>query len=103
MFLNCLMLRQFFEYIGKYLHFRSNPLMNLQIFASFHSLMNYTHLIDSSQAHLPVQYAFARNDTGVVIDSEPHASRTCKTNLLFALLAVCVQTGCSTFPFYTPT
>ena len=46
---------------------------------------------------------FARSDTGVVIDSEPHLSRTCKTSLLFALLAVRVQAGCSTFPFYTPT
>ena len=39
-----------------YLHFRSNPLMNLYIFATVHSLMNYTNLIDSCQAHLPVQY-----------------------------------------------
>ena len=30
-------------------------------------------------------------------------SRTCKTSFLFAPLAVRVHTGCSTFPFYTPT
>ena len=70
--------------------------------------MNYTNLIDSCQAHLPMQYAstsnsFARCDTGVVIDSEPHLSRTCKTSLLFAPLAILVQAGCSAFPFYTLT
>ena len=31
--------------------------MNLKIFATIHSLMNYTNLIDCCQAHLPVQYA----------------------------------------------
>ena len=41
----------------KYLHFRSKPLMNLYIFATVHSLMNYTNLIDSYQDHLPVQHA----------------------------------------------
>ena len=46
--------------------------------------------------------SFVRSDTGVVIDSEPHRSRTCKTSLLFAPLAVRVQAGCSAFPFYTP-
>ena len=39
-----------------YLHFGSNPLMNLLIFATVHSLMNNTNLIDSCQAHFPVQY-----------------------------------------------
>ena len=43
--------------------------------------------------------SFARSDTGVVIDSELHPSRTRKTSLLFALLAVRVQAGCSAFPF----
>ena len=48
--------------------------------------------------------SFARGDTGIVIDSEPHLSGTCKTSLLFAPLAVCVHTGCSAaFRFYTPT
>ena len=42
--------------------------------------------------------AFARGDTGVLIDSEPHPS--CR---LFAPLAVRVQAGCSAFPFYTLT
>ena len=70
------------------LHFRSNPLMNLKIFETVHSLMNYTNLIDSCQAHLPAQCVsisnlFARSDAGVVIDSEPHPSRTCKTSFLF--------------------
>ena len=40
-----------------YLHFRSNLLMNRWIFATVHSLMNYTNLIDRCQAHLSVQYA----------------------------------------------
>ena len=39
----------------------------------------------------------------VEIDSEPHLSRTCKTSLLFAQLAVGVHTDCSAFPIYTPT
>ena len=58
--------------------------------------MNYTHLIDSCQAHLPVQYAsnsFTRSDTGVVIDSEP----------LVCSIGCRVQAGCSAFPFYTLT
>ena len=47
--------------------------------------------------------SFTRSDTGIVIDSEPHLSRTCKTSLKFAPLAVHVHTGCSAFPFYTQT
>ena len=43
--------------------------------------------------------SFARSDTGVVIDSEQHQSRMCKTSLLFAPLAVHVHTGCSAFLF----
>ena len=46
---------------------------------------------------------FARSDTGVVIDSEPHRSRTCKASLLFAPLAVRVHAGRSVFQFYTLT
>ena len=45
---------------------------------------------------------FVRSDTGFVIDSEPHTSRTCKTSLYVVSLAVRVHTGCSAFPFYTP-
>ena len=70
--------------------------------------MKDTNLIDSCQAHLPVHYTLkiefiARSETGVVIDSEPQLSRKCKTRLLFAPLAVCVHTGCSSFPFYNTT
>ena len=78
-----------------YLHFRSNPLMNLQIFATVHSLMNNINLIGSCQAHLSVQY--------VVIDSEPHLSRTCNTSRLLAPLVVLVHSGYSAFSFNTPT
>ena len=39
--------------------------------------------------------SFARSDTGIVIDSEARPSRTCKTSLLFAPLAVRIQAGCS--------
>ena len=47
--------------------------------------------------------SITRSETGVVIDSEPHLSRMCKTSLLFAPLAICVYTACSAFPFDTPT
>ena len=70
--------------------------------------MNYTNLIDNCQAHMPLQHAlninsFVRSGTGVVIDSEPHRSRTSKTSFLFAPLVVRVHTGCFSFLFYTPT
>ena len=71
--------------------------------------MNDTNLIDSCQAHLPgnmlrTSNTLAKSDTGVVIaDSEPHLSRTGKTSLLDAPLAVRVHAGCSTVPFQTPT
>ena len=39
---------------------------------------------------LQTSNSFARSDTGVVIDSEPHLSCTCKTNFLFAPLAVVI-------------
>ena len=102
---------QFIDYIIIYLHFQSKPLMNLKIFfATIHNLMKYINMIDSCQAHLPMQYASnivkfefnARSDTGVVNDSKPHLIRTCKTSLLFAPLAVRVHTCYSDFPFYTP-
>ena len=38
-----------------YLHFQSKSLINLMIFATVHSLMNGINVIDSCQAHLPVQ------------------------------------------------
>ena len=62
--------------------------------------MNDTSVIDNCQSHLPVNIKLI---TGVMIDIKPHLSRTCKTSLLFAPLAVCVQAGCSTFPLDTPT
>ena len=68
--------------------------------------MNDMDLIDGCQIHLPLQYAsnlFTRSDTGVVIDSKPHESRTCKTSLLNAPLAVRVHAGCSAVRFYTLT
>ena len=91
------------KYNYMYLHFQRKSLMNLYISATVHSLKNGINLIYSCQADLPMQYASNRSDTGVVIDSEPHMSRTCKTNLLFASSADRVHTGCSAFPFYTPT
>ena len=81
--------------------------MNLQIFATVHSLMNYVDLIDSCQAHLPLQYAWN-------IDLIPQKRYWCcdwqratpqshmQNKPLFAPLAVRVQGGCSAFPFYTP-
>ena len=35
--------------------------------------------------------SFARSNTVVVIDREPHLNGTCKTSLLFAPLAICVH------------
>ena len=67
--------------IEEYLHFQSNPLMNLKIFATVHSLMNYTKLIAKLTCPcnmLRTSNSVARSDTGVEIDSEPHRSRTCK-------------------------
>ena len=66
--------------------------------------MNYTHLIDTCQAHLAVQQAstlnsFVRSETGVVIDSEPQPSCTCKTSFLFALLAVLFRLRVPFFDF----
>ena len=95
------------EYIWIYLHFLSNPFTNLYIFATVHSLVNYINLKTAKLTcpcnTLPTLNSFARSDTGVVIDNEPHLCRMCKTSLLFAPLAVCVQAGCSAFPFYSPT
>ena len=71
--------------------------------------MKDINVIDSSQAHLRVQYASIvkficqKCDTAVVIDSEPHLIGTCKTSFLFASLVVCVHIGYSAFLFYTPT
>ena len=68
------------------------------MFATVHNLMKDINMIDSCQAHLPVQFtlrtsnSFARSDTGAVID----LIGMCKTSLLlFAELAVSVHTGCS--------
>ena len=47
--------------------------------------------------------SFARSVTHRVIDSDPHLSCMCKTSLVFAPLAFCVQAGCSAFPFYATT
>ena len=46
--------------------------------------------------------SFTRSEIGVVIDSKQYLIHMCKASLVFAPLAVCVQTGCSAFPFYTP-
>ena len=49
--------------------------------------MKDINVIDSSQAHLRVQYASIvkficqKCDTAVVIDSEPHLILTCKTSI----------------------
>ena len=49
--------KTFLIVINQYLHFPRNPLMDLKIFATVHSLMNCKTMIDSCQAHMPVQYA----------------------------------------------
>ena len=82
--------------------------MDLYIFATVHSLTNNIKLMTAAKFTCPcilrlTSNSFARSVTGDVIDSEPHLSLTCKTSLVFAPLVVRVQTGCSAFPFYTPT
>ena len=64
--------------------------LNSLDFATVHNLIKNINLIDSCQAHLlcnmlRTSISFARSDTGVVIDSEPH--------LFFAHLAVRVPFG----------
>ena len=54
-------------------------------FVTVRIIMNDTNLIDRCKAHLHMQHAwisnsFARSDTDVVIDSEPHPRWTCKTS-----------------------
>ena len=69
-----------------------------------HDQFSLTHFLTPDYKRCVTQQnSLARSDTGVVIDSEPHPSHTCKASLLFAPLAVRVQAGCSAFPFYTPT
>ena len=68
--------------------------------------MNDINMIDSCQAHLPCNMlrtsnSFARSDTGVVSDSQPHLIHMCKTSLVFAPLAVGDYTGSSAFLFYS--
>ena len=40
-----------------YLHFQSKRLMNLKIFANIYNPMKQINMIDSCQAHLPMQFA----------------------------------------------
>ena len=77
--------------------------MNLKILKPFISSRITQNLIDSCQAHLPMHFALnieliSSCDTGVMIDSEPHLSRTSKTSFLFDPLTFRVLTGCSAFP-----
>ena len=48
---------------------------------------------------LETSNSFANSDTGVVIDSEPHPSRMCKTSLLFAPLVIVFQLAVPLFRF----
>ena len=67
--------------------------------------MQDINLIDRSLA-LAIRFehrSLTGSDTGVVIDSETLLSRTCKTSLLFAPLAIRVHANCSAVLFYTPT
>ena len=65
--------------------------------------MNNINLIDSFDNKLRTSNSSEVTLHGDVIDSEPHPSRTCKTSLVFAPLAVTVHTGCPALPFCTPT
>ena len=93
-----------------YLHFRSNPLWIFRFLQPFlaswttHTWLTAAKLVCPCNT-LRTSNSFARIDTVdtvVVIDCQPHPSRTCKTSLFYAPLAVRVQAGCSAFPFYTP-
>ena len=66
--------------------------------------MNYTQIwLTAAKLTCPcntlwTMNSFARSDTDVVIDSEPHPSRRCKTSLICS-----IGCPCSAFRFYTPT
>ena len=70
--------------------------MNLSIFVIIHNLMKHINAIDSCQAHLQVQYSFARSDTVVLIDSEPHMICICKTSLVCFIACAHSDIGFST-------
>ena len=79
-----------------YLHFQSNPLQSF--IASWITQIWLTAAKLICPWFMPwTSNSFARSDTGVVIDSEPRRSHTCKTSLSFAQLAVRVQAGWSLF------
>ena len=85
-------------------YIQSKPFIYLKAFATVHSPMKYTKLIDSCQAHMPVQYAskieFIRHKWHWCCDWQ---RVTPETSFLFAPLPVRVHTGYSAFTFYTPT
>ena len=85
--------------------FSKQSLKNLYIFAAFIASRITRIGLTAAKLTCPcntlqTSNSFARSDTGVVIYSEPHPSRTFKTSFLFAPLAVSVQAGCSAFTFY---
>ena len=89
----------------RYLHFWSQSLMNLQIFATVHSLMNDTNLIDRYQAHLPVQYAHWPQVTLVWWLAARHTrvARAKQASCLHHWLSVFALAVPLKIPFYTPT
>ena len=68
----------------------------------FIRVLPYMGMLNCQCNSLQTSNSLARCDTSVVIDSKPHMSHL-QTSFLFASLAVGVHTGCSAFPFYTPT
>ena len=73
----------------------------------FYGLMNDIHLTGSCQAHSPVQYASniesIRQKWHWCCDWQRATPESyVQTSLLFAQLAVRVNTGCSAFPFNIP-
>ena len=76
--------------------------MLLQIFSKSRPRSGSSCVVRAACFTLNIKF-IARCDTGVVIDREPHLSRTRKTSFLLAPLAVHVHTGYSALPFYTRT
>ena len=77
-------------------------------FATVHSLVNYTNLVDICLAHLAAKHAsnieIIRQKWYWCCDWQRATPEShMHNNVLFAPLVVRVQAGCSAFPFYTPT
>ena len=70
--------------------------------ALFDYLKNH-YSFETSSDSLKTSNSFARSDTGVVIDSEPHLICTSDLHVQIKPLVCRAHTDCSAFHFYTNT